>query len=55
MGDNQSIYEYLFSSRELLDSGDLTEKEAGILSGKIQEYIPRLVWMRAIWSISYSQ
>ena len=36
MGDHQSIYEYLFSSQELLDSGDLTEKEAGILSGKIK-------------------
>lgn len=36
MGDNQSIYEYLFSIQELLNSGNLTEKEAGILSGKIK-------------------
>lgn len=36
MADNQSVYEYLFSLQELLDSGDLTEKEAGILRGKMK-------------------
>jgi hypothetical protein len=36
MADNQSVYEYLFSSQELLDSGDLGEKESGILIAKMK-------------------
>lgn len=36
MADNQCVYEYLFSIQELLDSRDLSEREADILRGKMK-------------------
>ena len=36
MADNESVYEYLLSIRELVDSGDLSEEETEILRGNVK-------------------
>ncbi len=36
MADNESVYEYLLSIRELVDSGRLSEEETTILRGKVK-------------------
>ncbi|MBX3329461.1 MAG: hypothetical protein KF722_03595 [Nitrospira sp.] len=34
---HQSVYEYLFTSKELLERGDLTDDEAEVLRRKIED------------------
>jgi hypothetical protein len=36
MADNESVYEYLLSIRELVDSGGLSEEETEILCGNVK-------------------
>jgi hypothetical protein len=34
--DQESVYEYLFNSKELLERGDLSDDQAEVLRGKIE-------------------